>query len=305
MKINFPALFKTPLQKYTFFFIFGNDGAVFERTISFIQKQLSSHYQLKTEEDLSTNTPSSPSLFDDQSSLSLTLVPHVTDKLLKIVDQLKKGYFIFTSEKARSQSKLVTYFSQSSTSLAIAAYASPLTTSEFEFLVREMTLPVSFKGLLFKAYENDYMGLITTLEKIKLYGDVPVDQFDCFLEASLPSDELTPLIHAFLLRNVENATRAFSSINPSDLIPFLRTLSRSFQILFELIPFMKSPKSIPWQGLSSPVFFKDQPLYEIALSKWYSKEVQLFLETLLTLERQVKFSGFGLSQVQAGLLQML
>ncbi|MBS0271354.1 MAG: hypothetical protein JSR85_01755 [Proteobacteria bacterium] len=305
MKINFPALFKTPLHKYTFFFIFGNDETVFERTISFIQKQFSSRFEIRTEDDLATNAPKAPSLFDERTSSSLTFVPHVTDKLLKIVDQLKKGHFIFTSEKARSQSKLVTYFSQSSTSLAIAAYASPLTTSEFEFLVEEVNLPTSFKMLLFKAYQNDYMGLITTLEKIKLYGEVPADQFECFLEASLPSDELTPLIHGFLIRNVENTIRAFSSTNPSDLIPFLRTLSRSFQILFELMPFKRSPKSISWHGLSSPVFFKDQPLYETALSKWQPEEVLFFLETLLMLEREVKFSGFSLPQVQAELVQIL
>lgn len=305
MKINFPALFRTPLQKYRFFFIFGNEVSVFERAISFLKQQLACRIQLKTEEEIFTHVQMPPSLFEDQASPSLTFVPHVTDKLLKRIDQLTEGTFIFTSEKARSGSKLVTYFSQSPTSLAITAYASPLTSFEFEFLVEGTNLPVPFKTRLFKTYENDYRGLLTTLEKIKLYGDVPTDHFDQFLRASNSTDELIPLIHSCLLKNLEKATTSFSALSSADLIPLLRTLSRSFQILFELMPFKKSPKTISWQGLSTPVFFKDQPIYETALGKWNGQEVRAFLETVLKLEQQVKFSALPFSSLQQKLLSIL
>ncbi|OJW53906.1 MAG: hypothetical protein BGO67_07510 [Alphaproteobacteria bacterium 41-28] len=306
MKINFPSLFQTPLHKYNVFFIFGNDPIVFERTISFLRKKLVSSLHIKTEEDLITNSSSQPSLFEDQTHTpSLTLVSQVTDKILKTMDQMKNGLYILTSEKARAQSKLVATFSQSSISLAIAAYASPLTTSEFEFLVGEMNLPVSFKGILFKAYQNDYMGLLSVLEKIKLYGDVPETQYGFFLEASSSSEELTPLIHAFLLKDREKAALFFSSVTSFDSIPFLRNLSRSFQTVFELMPFKGTSKPISWQTLTFPVFFKDQPLYQTALSLWHPGEVRVFLETLLDLERQVKFLGLTYSQMQNKLLAFL
>lgn len=305
MKINFPALFRTPLQKYNFFFIFGNDVSVFERALSFLKKQLACPVQLKTEEDVFTHMQMPLSLFEEQASPSLTFVPHVTDKLLKGIDGLKEGPFIFTSEKARAGSKLVTYFSQSPTSLAITAYASPLTTFEFEFLAEGLNLTASFKARLFKTYENDYKGLLTALEKIKLYGDVSPDQFDQFLSTSNSTDELVPLIHSCLLKNLEKATTSFSALGSADLIPLLRTLSRSFQILFELMPFKKSPKTILWQGLSVPVFFKDQPLYEAALAKWCTEDIHSFLETVLTLEQQVKFSTLPLSSFKQKLLDLL
>ena len=304
MKINFPSLFQTPVHKYNFFFIFGNDTIVFERVISYLQKKFSSPIDIKTEEDLLKAGASQPSLFETSAPSSLTLISPVTDKILKHADQLKEGLFIFTSEKARAQSKLVTYFTQSSRALAIAAYSSPLVTSEFAFLVEEMNLPVAFKGLLLKAYQNDYMGLLTALEKIKLYGDVPESHYASFLGSS-PSDEMTPLIHALLLKDLKKTTDTFSLIAFPDLIPFLRSLTRSFQSLFELMPFQKSPNTISWQKLSPPVFFKEQPLYEAALSKWRPYDVQAFLETLLSLERQIKFSETGLSQVRHALLSGL
>lgn len=306
MKINFLSLFQTPLHKYNIFFIFGNDLIVFERAMSFLQKKLASPLHIKTEEDLLTHSSSQPSLFEDKASgPSLTLVPQVTDKILKVVDQMRNGLFILTSEKARAQSKLVTHFSQSSTSLAIAAYAAPLTTSEFEFLVGEMNLPASAKNILFKTYQNDYMGLLSVLEKIKLYGELPEAQVGSFLEAFSSSDEPTPLIHAFLSKERERATLTLSSATSFDLIPLLRNFSRSFQTLFELMPFKGSSKPISWQTLPSPVFFKDQPLYQTALSRWCPEEVQSFLETLLDLERQVKFAGLTYSQMQQRLLSHL
>lgn len=305
MKISFPSLFQTPLNKYTIFFIFGNDTTVFERAISFIHKKLQLPLQMKTEEDILQNASSQPSLFQTQDKPSLSLISPVTDKILGGLEQMKNGNFILTSEKARAQSKLVTHFSQSSTSLAIAAYASPLTTSEFEFLTREMDLPVSFKGILFKAYQNDSMGLLATLERIKLYGNVPEDLYDSFLSVSTSSEDFTPLIHAFLLKNSEKAIKALSDIALSDMIPILRNLSRSFQTLFELMPLKKNPKSIAWNTLTPPVFFKEQPIFETALSRWNSGDIKEFLEALLTLERQVKFSRITLSQIRHPLLAFL
>jgi len=304
MKINFPALFHTPLQKVNFFFIFGNDAIVFERAVSYLQKKLALPLHIKAEEALLKAGASQLSLFETLSSSSLTLTS-VTDKILTHVDQLKEGPFIFTSEKARAQSKLVTYFTQSSRALAIAAYASPLTTSEFEFLVGEMSLPVAFKGLLFKAYQNDYMGLLGALEKIKLYGEIPETAYPAFLDASPSSDGAALLLQAFLLRNVKKATEALSSLNSSDAVLSCRSLNRTFQTLFDLMPFKASPQTISWQKLTPPIFFKDQPLYESALSKWRLQEIQSLLETLLSLERRIKFSGLTLSQMSHELLRAL
>jgi len=295
MKVNFPALFQTHLQKYKFFFLFGNEPEIFERSISFIQKKLALPLQPTTEADVLTASPSSPSLFEEQTETTLTLVPNVTDKILNHVENLKDGIYIFTSEKARAQSKLVTYFTASPISLAIGAYASPLLTSEFEFLIKEMNLAPSFKGHLFKAYQNDYMGLLSALEKIKLFGEVPESHYEAFLSPS-SSNELAPLIHASLLRDPQKVTSSFSLITPPDLISFLRSLARSFQTLCELMPFKKSPKTIAWQKLSPPVFFKDQPLYETALSRWSPHEAQGLLETLLRLEKEVKFSALPFSR---------
>lgn len=297
MKIDFSSLFNIHVKKYKFFFIFGNDITVFERALFFLQKKLSLIPQELSEAELITSDFSQPSLFDDHSKESLYLVPNVSEKILTKLGDLKKGIYICTSLKARAQSKLVTHFSQSTNALTIAAYASPITTSEFEFLVEEMMLPVSFKANLFKCYQNDYMGLLSTLDKIRLYGDITEAQKDFFLQPHTSSDELSPLIQAILLRDLKKATESSSLLLSTDLIPFFRTLMRSFLVLLDLMPFKEAPKNIPWYSLKSSVFFKDQPVYETALSRWKPHEIHYFLEKLLNLELNVKYRFFSYSSV--------
>ncbi len=293
-KINFSSLFQTPLHKFTYFFIFGNDPIVFERAISFLQKTFSCPLEIKTEADLLRPSASQASLFNEGPEASLTLVSQVTDK---VINHLSEGIFIFTSTKARATSKLVTHFTSAPRSLAIAAYASPLTTPEFESMIGGMTLDDGFKRDLFKAYQNDYMGLLGELQKIKLFGEVPKAHYESFLGNQSSTEDFTPLREAFLLKNAVKTTALCSTLTTADLIPFLRGLARSFLTLFELMPYKNAPKTIPWQKITPPIFFKDQPLFESALSRWTTAEVQTFLEVLLFLEQKIKYAGFTLPQV--------
>jgi len=301
MKINFPALFRTPLQKHRFFFIYGNDTHVMERCIAFLQKKVGLPLKRLEESAFLTHTGGradvQSSLFGGTAEAAVTLVWPVSDKILSQIDQVTSGITIFVSEKARATSKLVTYFAQSPVSLAIGAYASPVLVSEFETLVANMNLPASFKGALFKAFQNDYQGLLTTLALIKLYGDISESDFDSFLTPSRADEDLTPLLHALLVKNTQKAATLFSLINAAELVPVCRALSRSFLILHELMPFRGSPKSIQWMKITPPVFFKDQPIYEAALSKWGREEVHAFLETLLDLEKRVKFGSMTPAQM--------
>lgn len=303
MKITFPALFKAEIQKYKFFFIYGNDLVVFQRSIVFLNKKFSCSIEEKSEKDFLADSGLQRSLFEDNERKSLILVSNVSDKLINCLDQIDEGIYIFTSEKARAQSKLVTYFGSSSQSLAVSAYASPLIPAEFEFLAGGLNLPASFKGLLFKAYQDDYMGLLDTLEKIKLYGDVPESMYASFLESHAREEDLHALVHGILLKNLKKVSDQLFLINASDLISLLRTLSRSFQILYSIMPFKKNPQAISWQNLPSPVFFKDQPIYQSALSHWSVEQVIAFLETLLKLEYQVKHERLTLSQVSQAVMR--
>jgi len=305
MKINFPALFQTPLHTYKFFFIFGNDPLVFERAISFIQKKFISSLEVKTETDFLRGSISQPSLFNDSSRASLIFVPHVTDKVISQVNSLHDGIFIFTSEKARSTSKLVTYFKESRQGLAIAAYASPLISLEFEMMVEELNLPESFKNQLFTTYQNDYRGLLSTLQKIKLFGSLSEEYWEAFLTPQLFSEDFSSLSAPFLLRDLSRATETLSFLSSSDLISFLRTLIRSFLTLLDLLPYQNNPSSLPWQKITPPVFFKDQPLFQSALLQWKVGEVPSFLETLLYLEHRIKIGGFSLPQVTQALLKQM
>ncbi len=302
MKVNFPALFQAPIQKYTHFFIYGNEPSVFERSIAYIKHQLSLPVQLKTEEDLLKQQPEEPSLFSEGPTTFLILVHNVTDKILKQIDSLKSGHYIFTSEKARAKSKLVTHFSDSRLSLAIPAYASPITTSEFDYIATGTNLPVSFKGKLLKAYQNDYMGLLGAIQKIRLYGEVADGQFEDFLSNASFSDDFSSLSHSILSKNSRQTIQYFNNINEAEMIPLLRTLSRTFQILFELIPYQRNVSTIPWFKLTPPVFFKDQPFYETALKVWKIQEIKSLLELLLNLERRIKRGTLTSPQFQHEIL---
>ncbi|MBA3812936.1 MAG: hypothetical protein H0X26_00355 [Alphaproteobacteria bacterium] len=305
MKANFSSLFKTPIEKYRYFFIYGNDLTVFDRIILFLARKTSSSLDIKTEKELLTHSFSQPSLFETPQDNPLYLVSNVTDKILTHLDQLEEGTFIFTSEKARAQSKLVTHFSASPVSLAMAAYASPLMTAEFEFLAGDLNLAIPFKGLLFKAYQNDYMGLLAAFEKIKLYGDVPESAYASFLESSTPSDDLQALIHPFLLKNLKTISTSLATISATDLILVLRSLQRSFQTLHELMPYKNKPDAITWMKLTPPIFFKDQPIYQAALSKWSIEQIKALLESLLQLEYKVKYERLSLSQLSQELMKRI
>jgi hypothetical protein len=303
MKCTFASLFKTPLHTYKFFFLYGNDLAVFDRIIVFLNKKLSATLEMTSEKELLSTSPSQFSLFEDTQSKALKLVHSVSDKILDHMEELAEGPYIFTSEKARAQSKLVTYFSASPHALAIGAYASPLTTSEFDFLVGDLNLPVSFKGLLFTCYQNDYRGLLTALEKIKVYGTVPEAAYASFLASSHGLSDLQPLIHFFLLKNSRKIPEVLFTLTSADMVPFLRSLGRSFQTLYELMPFKSKPHTIVWQKLSSPVFFKDQPIFQTALSRWQKDQIQRFLESLLALEHGVKYENAPICQIKQKLME--
>jgi hypothetical protein len=303
MKATFSSLFKAPLHQYKYFFIYGNDPVVFDRIILFLSKTISAPLDIKSEKELLESPSPQPSLFDDPQAKSLFLVSNVTDKILSHLDRLGEGTFIFTSEKARAKSKLVTHFSSCPHSLAVTAYASPITTSEFEFLAGDLKLPGAFSSLLFKTFQNDYMGLLATFEKIKLYGDVPEPAYGSFLESCGSSDDLQSLIHPFLLKNLKAASEGLGSINSADLIPTLRTFLRTFQTLYELMPYKNRPDAIQWQRFTPPIFFKDQPIYQAALSKWSREQVKSFLEAILTLEYKVKYEKLSLSHLSQELLE--
>lgn len=303
MKSNFPTLFKSPIEKYKYFFIYGNDLVVFDRIILFLTRKLASSFDIITEKDLLANSFAQPSLFDVTPQNSLKLVFNVTDKVISHCDGQGDSIFILTSEKARAQSKLVTHFSASPHSLAIAAYASPLTTAEFEFLAGDLQIPAPFKGQLFKTYQNDYLGLLAAFEKIKLYGDVPESAYASFLTPSTISDDLGPLIHPFLLRDPKTISKALFHTSASDLILVIRSLLRSFQTLYDLMPYKGRAESINWFKLTPPVFFKDQPVYQTALSRWSLGQVREFLESLLQLEYKVKYEKLTLSQAAQELMR--
>lgn len=304
MKINFPTLFQTPLQKYNFFLIYGNDEEVFERALLFLQKKFAVTFESKTEEELRNAPQPKLSLFGNSLS-PLTLVSNVTDKLIPLLEHLKEGVYVFTSQKARAQSKLVTFFSGSTTSLAIAAYTAPISSSEFGFLAQELSLPVSFQTNLLKVYQNDWKGLLSTLDKVKLFGEIKEEEYSFFLQPSSSHDENGLLTQAFLLKNIKEALFAFSIVNKTELIPLIRSLSRSFQILLNLLSIRATEKTISWTALTPPIFFKEQPLYERALSRWKEKEVLNFLETLLSAEQDIKFSALNLTALERRLLHCL
>jgi DNA polymerase III delta subunit len=302
MKINFPTLFQTSLNKYKVFFIFGNDPIVRERAILFIQKQFALPLKIQADTDISKAFPDQISLFEDQALPFLTLVHNVTDKILGCLPQLREGVFIFTSEKARAGSKLVNHFTADANSLAIAAYEAPLIQREFHALIQGMDLAPPFQESLFKSYLNNFHGFLATLEKIKLFGDISPEQQELFLESPTSSADLAPLLEAFLVKDSKRAAQAINALASDETIAVLRALSRSFMTLFDLTRFREAKMAINWQKLSPPVFFKEQPLFEAALLKWKPKEIQDFLKTLLFLEEKVKYSSYGSSQVGQALL---
>lgn len=298
-KINFSSLFQTSLRSYKQFLIFGNDTFVFERAFSFLRHRLNCPVVHKTEGDFIKGIPPQLSLFDSSPSSSLIFIPHVSDKIIPHLSSESQDILILTSEKARAQSKLVTWFAETPFALAIAAYASPLTSRELDFLTEDMALSPSFKSRLLKNYEQDIQGLLSTLKKIHLFGEIPEDYEESFLHDHTSRHDFSFLREAVFLRDKEKIVHHFSLLSESDLIPFLRLLARGFLSLFEI----SSYRTVPWNTLIIPIFFKEKPLFERALSLWTKEESTRMLRDLLTLENKIKNTSSSLSLIGQFLLE--
>lgn len=300
-KINFPSLFQSPLGKSNFFFVFGNDSFLIERAVSFLHKKLGGNLETKTEADVLNGLASQPSLFQAPGSRSLTFIPHVTEKILSQLPTLPEGIFIFTSEKTRAHSKLVTYFTGNPHSLCIAAYSCPVTTFELDFMTEDLSLPLTFKNQLLKTYQHHRGGLLNALEKIKLAKDISEDHYTFFLENDLPEGDLATLRNAFLLKDKAQLIPSLALLGQGDSVPLLRLLMRSFLTLLEL----SSARSIAWNSLTFPVFFKDQPIFDQARSRWHQHDIIVFLQDLLAIENKAKTAAFSSSLVQQTLIDKL
>lgn len=304
MKINFSALFTTPLDRFDTFFIFGNDSSIFHRAISYIQKKRDGSLSLKSEVDILGSVQEPPSLFASQvPTQRITLVTNVSDKVINNLPSQEGLTYIFTSDKARAKSKLVTHFSQCPRSLAISFYDSPISTSEFAFLVGERSVPEGLQRLLHKAYQNDYIGLCSALDKIELFGEVSENQYSFFLTPSEADDESSQLVRGLLMKNPKLILPQLSVLNSSNVVLFLRSVNRTFQSLYALLPFQRKIASIPWNRISPPIFFKEQSVFEQALHKWQPKEIKQLLQLLLKMESQHKYSMISLSELQQNLLR--
>lgn len=296
-KISFPALFKLSLSPYKHFLIFGNDSSVFRRALSFLRHKIPLPLEEKTETSFLASLSYTHSLFSSEQEPSITFVSQASEKILPHLEDQKDKFLIFASEKARAQSKLVTHFASHPTSLAISAYASPLSLEEIHSMTADLSLSSSFKNQLFTLYQNDVEGLTSTLEKIKIFGEGGEDLSN-FLEESNLLNEGKGIQDAFLLRDQKKIIQLFSLPGSIESILFLRALIRTFLILFELL----SHKKIVWEKLSFPVFFKEKPIFEAAFRLWDIKEVTLFLEKLLSLEQKVKYKAWSSSEVHQSLL---
>lgn len=305
MKIAFPALFQAPLERYTSYLIYGNDPSVMERALTFIQKRLALPQKVRTEAELLKAPLEAPSLFEDTPQRQLILVPHVTDKLLQHIEGLSQDVFVFMSEKARSQSKLVTYFGQAPHMLAISAYATPLLAPEFKALTEDLPFSAAFKQEMFKAYHQDYGALLNAIELLKLLGEGEEEVARGLLTASSLSQETHSLLEAVLCRDPQKLAVLLPGIPSGDFILVLRLFMRSFLTLLEIIPYKGNPQAIQWRALSSPIFFKDQPFFERALSRWPTKDILAFMDHLLALERRVKFTQLPPSHFSRDLLSQM
>lgn len=302
MKINFSNLFQVDLEKYSHYFIYGNDKGVFERALSFLERSFSLEKEVRTEKEFLASPEKSPSLFQEASNRSLVHIPQVTDALLTHLAPASENIFVFMSEKARAQSKLVAHFAKAPRSLAIAAYSSPLILGEFQSMMAPFSLSPEHKQILFKAYQHNYTGLMTLSGYLELLGTEEPPPLALLLASSEGSEESASLLKGVLLRDGAHMTQVLSTVLPGDLIFSLRMLGRAFLTLLEVIPHRSSPKAIPWQSLSTPVFFKDVPLFEKAISCWHPQEISSFLERLLFLEKNIKYAEWGNSQVSQSLL---
>lgn len=174
-------------------------------------------------------------------------------------------------------------------------------------LLQKRSIPVTPQGAVALAsLLQDQPSLIfQEVEKLSLYcsenaqpiGEQEIQE----LCASKDTLKLEEILMAFLNRDRETVLRlARGEVLEESAVMLCRLLGRQMMQLLELQSLQKQGVEISqaWFRVFHPVFYKMQPIFTRALSRWSSQQASVVLHELTHLEKSIKGDALTSTQIQ-------
>ncbi len=287
MKLTFDKLFGSALEGVRLFILYGNDDAVIQRAIDYIQYR-NSALKLTFLETLESAASHEPSLFESDPQAQLNIYRTSSEKIIQSLDLSGNSKWLIIAPNLRAKSPVIMNAGNQPQWAAISCYESALVPHELMALAQKNNLTLTQDQLrtLHQHFRNDVPQLQDFLGILSYCSPLKSSDFEAFLKQYTSQTEGASLVSALLLKDqVGFLKSAEMNLDQETLIPVLRSLARTFEILLSK---KSGLKTLPYA-----VFFKDEPFYERALKVWTLPQIQEFLKLLLNLEHDVKFKQFS------------
>ncbi|MEB3701444.1 DNA polymerase III subunit delta [Candidatus Bealeia paramacronuclearis] len=284
MKISFDRLFKSQLSGITTYILYGNDESVIERALSYLKQAYEKTHVIQFLDAPGSIHDNEPSLFQSAPRPTLSVIKTSSEKVIQSAFPQGSNIAIFIAPNLRAKSSLVMASQSQSDLCTISCYECALIPEELMFMATSKGLTLSQTQLrsLYTTFKLDFEGLSNILFVLALYESCDEEEFKALIESISHKGPLSLLLPAIFEKNIKAFDRTSESeFEPETMIPLLRSLARSFEILLSQKAGLSTP---PY-----PIFFKDQPLFQGAQRNWSLPQIQEILKTLLRLENDVKF----------------
>jgi DNA polymerase-3 subunit delta len=282
-----------------------NEGLKIEALNILIKdKNIISHYEEKEILDNENNfieTILSKSLFDPQKFI---IIKRVTDKILKIIENLHQKNLedttiVLNSESLEKKSKLRSFFEKNKSLTCVPFYPDndqTLSKLAYNFL-REKKISISSSNinLIINKCSGDRRTLINELEKIDLFSKngkkVNSDNISKLINLS-ENHNISELVDNCLAQNKRKIISILNENNFSneDCIMIVRSFIIKSKKLLALSKAFETNKNIDLTISSAkpPIFWKEKEITKQQILKWSSKNIKQLIYSLSETELQIK-----------------
>ena len=257
--------------------------------------------QILDNSEIFFNNILSKSLFENKK---ITIINRVTEKILKIVEELyekniKDVSLIINSDTLEKKSKLRTFFEKKKELICVPFYPdTPEFLSKYAqnfFKKNNVSVSQSNINLIINRSNGDRGALKKELEKIELFlqNNKKLTTENILKLTNLVENlSISELVDNCLAKNKKKTINIFSENNfgSDDCILITRTfLNKSKKILYLSKEYKKNQdinKTI--SGAKPPIFWKDKEIVKQQIYKWNTNEINNLIYDLNKIELQIK-----------------
>ena len=297
---------KINLKNNKYFLFYGKNEGLKKETILKILKHKNevSYYEEKEVLDNYNNfieSLISKSLFESEKVI---IIKRVTDKLLKIIEDLEERrvedlILILNSENLEKKSKLRAAFEKSNKFICVAFYPDNEHTlsklASVFFREKNILISPSNINLIIKKSNGDREFLFNELEKIEYFtkNGKKISPENIAKLTNLAEDHsISELVDNCLAKNKKKIDTILNENNFSndDCILITRIFLNKLKRILKLSEMYESNKNIDLtiSNARPPIFWKDKDIIKQQIHKWSSKDIKVLIYKLNKIEFLIK-----------------